>query len=186
MSLADWASFATAISAGLTGLGLILLAYQIYLQRRDQRNQAVAQLIEEMETIDFRRKMTFLYWHESQDLVASKLTEADREIVNEVIARFEALSFKVRKGVIPKKDFIEGYWDWVVRCAQQSRPYIKDQRQKRAPSENYRANFDWLARECKLFHLETAGNKSQTKNLTLEELLQIEPLPVFRVDKPLE
>lgn len=183
MPLTDIANFAQAIGAGLTAISLALLAYQIYLQRRDQRNQAIARLLEEMETVDFRRKMTFLYWNEPKDLVASKLTEAERETINEVIARFEALSFKVQKGVIPKRDFIEGYWDWVVRCAQQSRPYINDQRQRRDPSENYRANFDWLARECKLFHLERTGNKSRAKNLTLEELLKIQPLPFFRVDK---
>ena len=186
MTLTEFANLATMVSSLLTAFGLILLAYQVYLQRRDQRNQAIAQLLEEFETLDFRRKMAFLYSHKPEDLVLSKLNVSDREIANEVIARFEALAFKVRKGLIPKEDAIEGYWDWVVRCAQQTRDYIKDQRQRRAPAENYRANFDWLARECKLFHLKRAGNKSRTDDLTLDELLQIEPLPIFQVDKPPE
>jgi len=107
MTLSDWANFAQAISAGLTAVGLLILAYQIYLQRRDRRNQDIIQLFDKLVTPDFRRKLFFIYSRKPEDLVLSKLDENQQEIVTEVAARFEELGTKVRMGVVPKKETIE-------------------------------------------------------------------------------
>ena len=171
----------TVISSIFAVIGIFLLVWQIILQRLDRRNEAISRLFDELLTPEFRHKVVFIYSRKPEDLVLSKLTEPERGIVDEVTARFEGLGFKVRKKVIPKKDAIEGFWDWVVRCAQQTQPYIQDQRERRGSSESYRKDFEELARECKLFHLERIGDKTPTKGLSLDKLLQIRPLPIFQV-----
>jgi hypothetical protein len=177
------ALMANVVASAVATIGLFLLAWQIHMQRKEQNNQAVARLFEEMETIDFRRKMSFLYQHKPEDLLPAKLTEAEHEMLYEVIAHFESLGFRMRKGVIPKQVFVEAYWDWVIRCAQQTQLYITEQRQRRDPSEKYRANFDWLTRECKSFQLEREGLKHPAKGLSKDMLLQIKPLPIFKIEK---
>jgi len=172
------------IATLLAAIGLFLLACQIYLQRIDQRNQAVAQVFDELVTPDFRRKLHFVYSHRPEDLVLSNLSESDRETVEEVTARFDGLGFRVRKGIVPRNEARELFWDLVVRCAQQLRPHLLDQREKRGILREYKTDFDWLARECKLFQLRKLSNKSPAKDLNLDELLKLEPLPIFRNGNP--
>jgi hypothetical protein len=180
------ANVATAVGVLFAAVGLALLAWQVWLQRRDQRNQAVARLFDELLTPEFRQQVVFLYSRKPEDVVPSKLTREEREIVDEVTARFEGLGFKVRRGLIPKKDAVEGFWDWAVRCAQQTQPYIQDQKERRGDSERYRKDFEYLAKECKLFHLKRIGDKTPTRGLKLEQLLQIQPMTIFQVEEPSE
>ena len=176
----------TEIASLATAFAVFLLAYQIYLQRKDQRNQAIARLFDELVTLEFRRQLLFIYSRKPEDLVVSKLTDSEREMVEDVTARFDGLGFRVRKRIIPKKESLELFWDLVVRSAQQLRPHIQDQRDKRQEKQGafrkyreYKADFDWLARECKLFHLQGVGQKISQKDISLDELLQLEPLPIF-------
>jgi hypothetical protein len=189
MSQIQWelvANIATALGILLAAGGLFVLIWQVLLQRRDQKNQAIAGLFEELLTPEFRQQLVFLYSRKPQDLVLSKLTKEERDKVDEVTARFEGIGFKVRKGLVPKREAIEGFWDWVVRCAQQTQHYVQDQRERRGASETYRKDFEYLARECKLFHLERLGDRTPTRGMKLEQLLEMQPLPVFQVEEPPE
>jgi len=177
-------SVAQELAGWAAVIGIFLLAYQIHLQIKYQRNQAVAKLFDDMVTPEFQKKLRFVYSRTPEDLILSKLDESQREIVDEITARFEALGFRIRKKVVPKKESIEIFWDWVIRCAQQLRLYIKDQRRRRGPSDFYRNDFDWLARECKLFHLERLGHKVSTMDMELDELLKVKPLSFFNIEIP--
>jgi hypothetical protein len=158
-------------------VGLIFLGCQLWLQRRDQKNQAIARLFDEVVTPEFRRKLPFVYSREPENLTLQKLSQSEREIVEDVTARFDGIGFRVRTGVVPKQETLALFWDLVLRCAQQLRPHILDQRERRGASLEYKADFDWLARECKLFHLKSLGHKSLPRNLNLDKLLELEPLP---------
>jgi hypothetical protein len=147
MSLIDIANFATA-------LAVLLLAYQVYLQRKDQKNQAIARLFDELVTPEFRRRLLFVYSRKPESLIVSELTDSEREIVEDVTARFDGLGFRVQKGIIPKEEALELFWDLVIRAAQQLHPHILDQRESRQEKQGvlrkyreYKADFDWLARE---------------------------------------
>ena len=53
----------------------------------------------------------------------------------------------------------------------------------------YKADFDWLARESKLLQLgrlELLGHKPPTKDMSLDEMLKLDPLPIFRREKTVE
>lgn len=155
VSLSDIANLATA-------LAFFLLAYQVYLQRKDQKNQSIAHLFDELVTPEFRRQLLFVYSHKPEELIVSKLTDSERDIVENVTARFDGLGFRVRKGTVPKTEALELFWDLVVRSAQQLRPHILDQREKRQESQ-----------------IESAGHKIPRKSTNLDELLKVKPLPIF-------
>ena len=182
MTLAEIANLATAIGTLLTAFGLILLTYQLALQRKDQKNQAIARLFDEVVTPEFRQKLLFVYSREPENLTLPKLSQSEREIVEEVTARFDGLGFRVRTGLVPKHETMELFWDLVVRCAQQLRSHILDQRERRGVLREYKADFDWLARECKIYHLKNLSS-SYPRRISLDELLQIKPLPIFKSEK---
>lgn len=186
MTLTEIANLATAIGILLTTLGLILLIYQLSLQRQDQKNQAIVRLFDEVVTPEFRRKLLFVYSREAGDLLLSKLSQSERETVEEVTARFDGLGFRVRKQLVPKQEALELFWDLVLRSAQQLRPHVLDQREKRGALHEYKLDFDWLARECKVFHLKRLGRQPPTLDMSLDELLKVEPLPIFRIEKSAE
>jgi hypothetical protein len=135
-----------------------------------------------MITPSFQEKLRFIYSRPPENLVLAKLNVGERAMIDEVTARFEALGFKARKKVIPKQDTVEIFWDWAIRCAQQLRPHIQDQRRRRGPLDVYRADFDWLVRECKLYQLERLGHRESTKNMTVDQLLQVKPLSIFNLE----
>jgi hypothetical protein len=166
--LANWAYYAQIAATFVAAFGLICLAIQICFQQRNQREQVLTRLFDEMITPSFQEKLRFIYSRLPENLVLAKLDVDQRAVVDEVTARFEALGFKVRKRIIPKRDTVEIFWDWVIRCAQQLRPHIQDQRRRRGPSDNYREDFDWLARECKLYQLKRLGHKGSTTDMTLD------------------
>jgi hypothetical protein len=60
------------------------------------QNQAITQLFDEFLTPEFRQKVIFIYSRKPEDLILSKLTEQEREVIDEVTSRFEGLGFKVR------------------------------------------------------------------------------------------
>lgn len=99
MTLQDFANIATA-------LGFFLLAYQIYLQRRDQHNQQIAQLFDRLLEPDFRGKIQFVFTHKPENLIPTELSGPDLLIVTEVTARLEELGLKVRKGIVPNRETI--------------------------------------------------------------------------------
>ena len=177
-------SLAQIISAAAAAFGLILLSLQLYLQRRYEKNRVVAQLFEEMVTPDFQDKLHFIYSKAPDDLVLAHLDSDQRALIEEVTARFEMLGVKVRKGVVPKKETVEIFYDWVIRCAQQLRPHIEDQRRRRGRTDKYRRNFDWLAKECKFYQLKSDGYSGPTKDLTIDQLLQIKKLSIFNLQLP--
>ena len=179
----------TAISTAASTLIILVTGYFVAnqlkemrnsteLHRRDLKYQAIAQLFDELVTPEFRRKLLFVYSRDPENLILPELSDSEREIVEEITAHFDGLGFRVRKEIIPKEEALELFWDLVVRCAQQLRPHLLDQRERRGLSYEYKADFDWLARECKLFQLKSTGD------LTLDELLKLEPLPIFRIEKP--
>jgi hypothetical protein len=171
----------TDIGSITTALGLFLLAYQVFLQRKEQKNQTITKLLEEFETPELREDMKFLYSHRPADFSLNKISEEDNKIVNNVVAHFEGLAFKIQKGVIPKEVVIELYFDWIIRCAQQTSIFIKEQRANRPESEKYRFLFDGLVKDCKLFQLKRIGKKAQAKGKSLDDLLLIEPMTIFKI-----
>jgi hypothetical protein len=179
--LMNWAQIISAVAAAF---GLILLSLQLFLQRRYEKNCAIAQLFDEMVTPDFQEKLRLIYSRSPDELVLARLNSDQRALVAEITARFDMLGFKARKGVVPKKETIEIFWDWVIRCAQQLRPHIQDQRRRRGRTDIYRMDFDWLTRECKLYQLKRDGYDGSTKDLTVDQLLQIKKLTIFNVQQP--
>jgi hypothetical protein len=95
-----------------------------------------------------------------------------------VTARFEEMGFKVRKGIVSKRESIEGFYDWVIPCAQHLRLHIQDERNRRGPSYRYREHLDWLAKECKLFQLKRDGYKLASRKMSLDQLLGLKPMPI--------
>lgn len=182
MTLTEIADLATAVGA----LSLILLSYQLWLQRKDQKNQAVAHLFDELVTPEFRQKLLLVYSKSPEELLLERLSQLEREMVEEVTARFDGLGFRVRSQIVPKQEALELFWDLILRCAQQLRPHVLDQREKRGVLRDYKADFDWLARECKLFQLKRLGRKPPMKDISLDELLRLDPLPIFRTEKQAE
>jgi hypothetical protein len=152
---------------------------KVKLPRKDQKNQAVARLFDELVTPEFRKKLRFVYSRQAEDLILPKLTEPERDMVEEVLARFDGLGFRVRNKLIPKQEALHLFWDMVLRSAQRLQPHLQDQRARRDPRYEYKEDFEWLAKECKRYQLATLGQKLPSKKLDLDDLLQLEPLPIF-------
>ena len=184
MTISEMADLATAIGMLFTVFGLILLAYQLSLQHKDQKRQAITRLFDEVATPEFRRKLLLVYSRNPDELVLSKLSPSEREMVEEVTAKFDGIGFRARIQQVPLHETLELFWDMVIRCAQQLRPHLLDQREKRGSMFEYKADFDWLARQSKLFQLRNLGHRLPESNLGLDELLKLEPLPIFRIEKP--
>jgi len=165
-----------------TLVGIPLLVWQLCLSRKDQKSQAIAHLFDELVTPEFRRKLRFVYSRQAEDLILLKLTESEQDMVEEVLARFDGLGFRVRNGLVPKQEALHLFWDLVVRSAQQLYPHLQDQRARRGPQHEYKEDYEWLAKECKRYQLAKMGQKRPSKKLDLENLLKLEPLLIFRVN----
>ena len=148
------------------------------------RVQAIAHLFDELVTPEFRKKLRFLYSRQAEDLILPKLTESERDMVEEVLARFDGLGFRVRNGLVPKQYALHLFWDMVVRSAQRLHPHVQDQRARRGPQHEYKEDYEWLAKECKRYQLAKAGQKWLSKELDLDDLLKVEPLPIFNLASP--
>jgi hypothetical protein len=85
----------------LSEVGFLLC--QLWESRRDQKNQAIAHLFDELVTPEFRKKLRFVYSRQAEDLILLNLTEPERDMVEEVLARFDGLGFRVRNGLVPKQ-----------------------------------------------------------------------------------
>jgi hypothetical protein len=118
MTLADIASLATAIA-------LVFLAAQLYLQNKDQKSQAIAQLFDEMETVDFRRMMTYLYWHKSEDLVAECVKRL-RQLVAEFRVELNCLDRRSRL-----LSGVQAVELWTTLCCAPSCPQAPPRRLRR-------------------------------------------------------
>jgi len=160
----------------------LLVFEQFFLQRKEQKRQAVFRLLDELATLEFRRRIRFIYSREPEDLVRDKLTVEDNDSVEEITGKFEGIGFRIRKGFIPKKLAIELIWDMELRCGQRLYLHVKDQQNKRKDSGmredlRYRNDFLWLTRECKNYHLKQLGyNIADYSSLTLDQLLAKQPL----------
>jgi len=166
--------------ATVVGIGFLL--YQLRESRRDQKNQAIARLFDELVTPEFRKRLHFVYSRQAEDLILSKLTESERDMVEEVLARFDGLGFRVRNALVPKQYALHLFWDMVVRSAQRLYLHVQDQRERRGRQHEYKGDYEWLARECKRYQLAKMGQKRLSKKLELDDLLKLEPLPIFRVN----
>jgi hypothetical protein len=171
------------IASIATAVGIFVLVFQVFLQYKDQHNQSIFKLLDEFERSEIRNEMRFLFSREPEDFSLEKLNAEESKMVNNVIARFDALAFKIKKGLVPKKIVVESYFDWIIRCGQQTRVFVNEQRAKRLTSEKYKLRFEWLVKECKLFQLKRENNEDLSRGKSFDELLTISPLPVF---KPLD
>ena len=176
----DIVNVAQLVSAIAAAFALFFLGIQVYLQRRDQKSQAIVQLYGELDAPEFREKMVFLYSKKPEDLVEAKLSRDEQAKVADVTARFEGVGFRVRKKVIPASDAVDACYLWAIRAAQQTRPHILDQRKRRGPNERpYREDFDRFIRVCKIHHLRKLHDYRLTWFLSLDDLLEIHPLEVW-------
>lgn len=182
MPLSDLADIATALGATLAGFGLILLFVQIRLQYKEQKKQAVSELFNDLLTLDFRRKMMFLYSREPEQLRLEKTSVSERELIDEVTSQFDRIGFKVRNNLFPKSETMELFRDWVIRSAQQLQFYIEDQGARRGDCDPYRMDFEWLAKECKFYQLRKMQRKLPNRNIPLSQLLKNEPYAIFKID----
>jgi hypothetical protein len=196
-----------------TAIGIILLSYQIYLQReaqkrenQDRMTQILLQLTKDFdEDRDFNESIYFIHSRKAIDLIRAKLTHEERNRVKDVIGRYDRLGYRIRKGGIPKNEALEMFWEEVIRCAQQLLPYINDLRRLRRENVHgelpqhlkYMADFEQFAKECKLFHLRLVSSRGELRveykntaldtfsTLSLEQLLTICPIYIYRLEETL-
>jgi hypothetical protein len=203
-NLATFADAATTIAAIVTIISLILLVNQVGAQRAERKNQAVAAVFDAVITNEFREKLRFIYRRDPDALTGDRLPDDDLAKVEEVTAQMDGLGIRMRNKIIPYDESLYIFWPLVLRCAQQLRPHLKNQRTNRHTKEDYKADFDWLARECKLYQLslapggkiECTGNGLRMLNwklrrwrirsgdygkMDLDKLLEQDPLPIFRM-----
>ncbi len=174
----DW----TAVGSIATAIGLALLAYQVFLQRRDSSFERATLIFAELNAPEVREALRFVYSRSPEQLLLSELSEDERQKVEMVLAHLERLSYRIRRGLVGEQEVYEMFWDVVVRVAQQLYSHIDDQAQRR---DGYRhvANFEWPARRFKVRSLKIQGGAPPNADATsLAHLLEIKPLPVFRVE----
>jgi hypothetical protein len=170
-----------------TAGGFVAIAFQIYLQRKDQKAQGMAQLYEELGAPEFQKKLALIYdrGRTKEKLKRSELTKefgADCEKVQwieDVTRGYNTLAYRIRIGVNPKQESIALGWEAVIRIAQRLVPHIKEQRKNREEHsrlqeiEKYRGYFVWYAKECKLHHLWIIGCPKTDEwgdNVSLDDL----------------
>jgi hypothetical protein len=95
------------------------------------------------------------------------------------LARFDGLGFRVKNGLVPKEYALHLFWDLVIRSAQQLYLHLRDQRARRGPQHEYKEDYEWLLEECKRYQLDQAGKKWPREKLDLDDLVKLEPLPIF-------
>ncbi|MBI3769815.1 MAG: DUF4760 domain-containing protein [Deltaproteobacteria bacterium] len=174
----DW----TAVGSIATAIGLALLAYQIFLQRRDSAFERATHIFAELNAPEVREALRFIYSRSPAELLLSELSDLRRQKVEMVLAHLERLSYRIRRGLVAEEEVYEMFWDVVVRVAQQLHSHIDDQAQRRGGYRHV-ANFEWLAKRFKVQSLKTDGGAPLNAYATpLPELLKMKPLPVFRVE----
>ena len=190
MPLHEWEQLTTILSnvcavlcapceMTLLTFSLLFLARQIYLQRREQRYQAIAAMFSEFQNPKFRKALRFIYSREPANLTLEHLSEEELEQVEMVTAHLERLGLSVRSKLVPEDECYQLFHGRVIKTAQQLREHLRDQREKREAG-SYRHNYDWLVRRFKLRHLRKKGHRLIDEQMPLSDLLEIEPLPVFR------
>lgn len=179
------------LATSAAAIGIFQLAYQISLQMKERKNQAVALLFDDMVNPEFREKLAFVYSHKVEDLELSKLSQDDLRIVEDVTGRYDGLGWRVKNGLIPKEETLQLFWDSILRSAQQLHCHIKDQRMARKEEKlpedvKYKADFEWLAKECKRFQLKRMlipKKEWPNEGASIEDWLKIEPLTIFETHR---
>lgn len=182
-----WGEWGAAVSI-LTVPALILLIYQIYLQRREHMHVSVTLLYSYIDTPDFRKAASFVYNNKpelfTQDkLTDKKLTQEQYEYAESVANIFDRVGFMVKKGQMDEDDVYYQYGYPVLKSTQQLQIFLEDQRDRRyktGEKRKYDPDFDWLAQRFKMRQLKENGIKidKSIRKLSLSELLKIEPISI--------
>jgi hypothetical protein len=172
---------ATIVTAIATAGGVIALAVQIYLQRQEHKRETITRLFGEINTPGFRKALRFVYSCDGAQLTLDQLPPKRRDQVEMVTAHLDRLGFRLEKGLVPKDESYDLFWDVVLRTAQRLWPHIEDQR-KRRDDEHYKEYYEHMIRRFKRRHLHMEGQrlpKKRLARLATSELLGIEPLKIF-------
>lgn len=187
----EWGNAATAIGTILTGTALLLLAYQVHLLRREQRREAMVILYNDLNTTEFRQKLRFIYGCNPEELLLDNLSAENLDLVEFVTSRLDRIGFLVRTGQLPDKDVYHQFSDLVLKTAQKLNLHLEDQLKKRSSPEHkakYNPDFRWIAKKCKMRQLRQNGVKlnKRIRRLPLGKLLEINPLPVYKLSFDIE
>jgi hypothetical protein len=174
---------ATIVTAIATAGGVIALAVQIYLQRQEHKREIITRLFGEINTPEFRKALRFVYSCDGAQLTLDQLPPKRRDQVEMVTAHLDRLGFRLEKGLVPKDESYDLFWDVVLRTAQRLWPHIEDQR-KRRDDQRYKGYYEWMVREFKRQHLVGKGQRLSKKELarmTTRQLLEKEALRIFEL-----
>jgi len=180
----EWGAAVTIVGTFFTVAVLLLLIYQIYLQRRERKREAVALLYSYIDTPEFRRAAHFIYTNKPEDLTIGKLAKEELEHVEFVANAFDRVGFLTRTGQMYEDDVYYLYRGPILKTAQQLQIHLKDQRNRRAGAgaKRYDPDFDWLAKRFKMRQLGENGIKidRSIRKLPLNELLKIKEIQIDR------
>lgn len=104
----DWGAITTFV-------GVCILAYQIYLQRREFKRDAITRLFDELNTPKFRKVLRFIYSHDPADLTLENLPEKGRDDVEMVTAQLDGVGFRLEEHLVPDDETYELFWGVVLQ-----------------------------------------------------------------------
>jgi hypothetical protein len=96
----------------------------------------LTRLYDEVMNRSFREELTFVYQHEPSELLLAKLTIDQKLQVEDIIGRFDAIGYRVKKHLLRKADALRLFSRVVVKSAQKLVAYINEQRLARKEDAN--------------------------------------------------
>ncbi len=184
----DWnlaAEISQVVSAPITALGLLGIAVELVLNRRQTRLQALDLLYSQLDTHEARLAREFIYQAQPQQLTFTYLHEPShaeaRKQVEETIATLERFAYRITTHQIPHQDAFNLYGGVLLAVALRLWPYVEEQRAMRQRNSashklEYRRYLEVVARDWVRRYARATGQRPPSRNLkTLDQLRAIFP-----------
>lgn len=153
MSLSEILSLVSSLSAGV---GLILVAWQIWESEKSRHLQATWSIFEDLSSEENRALREFAYSglpENINDFSSDTLTK-----VEQLGAAFERVALIANKGLVRKDLILAYYVEAIIMCWGKLSPFIKSAR-KQSYGDLYMIEFEQLANDAKAYWRKYQKNK---------------------------
>lgn len=144
----DLSVLASVVSAAAASGALVMVAWQIRLQTKQLRFEALTRLHDLLISVQMHNDLRLIYATQASALAAPSSPET-LQALERVLAMYDMIGFRVREGVLPKDSVLKTEWTVLLRLWAQSKAFVVAERQRRGVP--YKDDFEWLVNEAKTY-----------------------------------
>ncbi len=137
-------------------IGLFFIWWQLRLQSKQMKFQALTELHRELLSKDMQEALRFIFTHDCSGLFQS---EEDFAKVEHVLSVYDLIGLRLGQKVLPEQPLLETEWAILLRIWRRTEPFIREQRQVRN-DVCYKKRFQQLVDKAHIFNQKNYPNTS--------------------------